>query len=473
MGVMSNISKKSINLYFLLNDIIVIIVSASYSVSILKADLPSFSTQFALRIQSLLNQTMVTFLLALYILFILFLTGLYRNRINLSITSHLSKTFSGLVIAFSSLFIYFYGLFNLFSLANVWNTYLMLIAITFLSINIPHILIIVILRMLMHKGNWGIKTILIGSNGILSQAYEELSQLGKLSGNNITDVIRIDDIPPKGSNVALSYTEAENLLKKHQPDEIIIAVPSAKEKLITNLITIAKMRNISIKLIPDAQSIVKGFAQINALIAPPFVAVTKKEMAVWQEFIKRLIDLFISMVGLGILLLFFPYLAWRIKKDSDGPIFYTQERIGKNGKPFKIIKFRTMIVNAEKYGPALSSTNDNRITRFGRFLRRWRIDETPQFINVIIGNMSIVGPRPERAFYINEISKRVPHYSEILQCRPGITSLGMVKYGYAENIDQMIQRLNYDTLYLNNISLLVDLRILLYTLKTLVSGEGK
>jgi len=473
MGGNFKISKKSINLYFLINDIIIIILSAVYSVYILKRDLPSFSTEFAQTIQSLLNQGTVVVLLSFYILIILYLTGLYRNKINLSISSHLSKTFSGLGIAYISLFAYFYGLYNLFSFANVWNTFLMLFATTFLSINIPHILLILLLRLLMHKGYWGIDTILIGSNGILTKTEEELSRLSGLSGNNITNVIRIEDIKLDKQDIAISYNEAEKLINEFQPEEIIIAVPSTKEKLITNLISVAKMRDISIKLIPDKESVVKGFATINALIAPPYVAVNKKEMPVWQEFIKRIIDITISLLGLVLLLPFFPFIAWGIKKSSNGPIFYQQERIGKNGKPFNIIKFRSMIVDAEADGPALSSTNDCRVTSFGRFLRRWRIDETPQFINVLIGNMSIVGPRPERSFYINEISKKVPLYSEILQCRPGITSLGMVKFGYAENIDQMIKRLNYDILYMDNISLWIDFKILLYTFKTLISGEGK
>nr|WP_321408814.1 sugar transferase [uncultured Carboxylicivirga sp.] len=448
-------------------------MSSTSSVKTLKSELPSFSTHFAQSIQALLNQNEVIILLVGYILFILYLSGLYRNRINLSISNHISKTFSGIGISFLSLFVYFYGFYNLFSFANVWNTFLGLFITTLISINIPHILLILVLRILMHKGYWGLKTLLIGSNGVLKNTYAELLQLGNLSGNKITDVIRIDDIQYETNNTALSYNEAEKLINEHQPDEIIIAVPSTKEKLVTNLISVAKMKDISIKLVPDMESIVKGFARIESLIAPPFVAVSRKQMPVWQEFIKRIIDIVIASIGLLMLIPFYPFIALGIKKGSKGPIFFKQERIGKNGKPFKIIKFRSMIIDAEVNGPALSSINDSRVTSFGRFLRRWRIDETPQFLNVLIGQMSIVGPRPERAFFINEISKKAPQYSEILQCRPGITSLGMVKYGYAENIDQMIQRLNYDILYIHNLSLWIDIKIIIYTLKTLISGEGK
>ncbi|MCU4165803.1 sugar transferase [Marinilabiliaceae bacterium A049] len=448
-------------------------MSSTFSVKTLKSELPSFSTHFAQSTQALLNQNEVIILLVGYILFILYLSGLYRNRINLSISNHISKTFSGIGISFLSLFVYFYGFYNLFSFANVWNTFLGLFITTLISINIPHILLILVLRILMHKGYWGLKTLLIGSNGVLKNTYSELLQLGNLSGNKITDVIKIDDILNKTNDTALSYYEAEKLINEHQPDEIIIAVPSTKEKMVTNLISVAKMKDISIKLVPDMESIVKGFARIESLVAPPFIAVSRKQMPVWQEFIKRIIDIVIALIGLLMLIPFFPFIAWGIKKSSKGPVFFNQERIGKNGKPFKIIKFRSMIIDAEVNGPALSSINDSRVTSFGRFLRRWRIDETPQFLNVLIGQMSIVGPRPERAYFINEISKKAPQYSEILQCRPGITSLGMVKYGYAENIEQMIQRLNYDILYIHNLSLWIDIKIIIYTLKTLISGEGK
>jgi lipopolysaccharide/colanic/teichoic acid biosynthesis glycosyltransferase len=162
-----------------------------------------------------------------------------------------------------------------------------------------------------------------------------------------------------------------------------------------------------------------------------------------------------------------------VKLDSQGPAFYKQERIGKGGKVFNIIKFRSMQVNAEAAGPLLSSDHDPRITRVGRFMRKVRLDEIPQFYNVFIGEMSLVGPRPERQHFIDQIVILAPHYTHLHKVRPGITSWGMVKYGYAENVEQMIRRMKYDLLYIENMSLLVDLKILIYTVLTVVQGRGK
>jgi lipopolysaccharide/colanic/teichoic acid biosynthesis glycosyltransferase len=163
----------------------------------------------------------------------------------------------------------------------------------------------------------------------------------------------------------------------------------------------------------------------------------------------------------------------RVKLSSKGPIFYKQERIGLNGKPFDIIKFRSMHVEAEKDGPQLSNDNDNRVTSWGKVMRKWRIDEIPQFFNVLKGDMSIVGPRPERRYYIDLISKEAPHYKHLLKVRPGITSWGQVKYGYASNVQQMIQRLKFDILYIENMSISLDIKILFYTILVLFQGKGK
>ena len=165
--------------------------------------------------------------------------------------------------------------------------------------------------------------------------------------------------------------------------------------------------------------------------------------------------------------------AIAIKLDSKGPVFYSQERVGYHNVPFNIYKFRSMVQNAEQNNrPQLTCDEDPRVTRVGRFLRKYRIDELPQFWNVIKGDMSIVGPRPERQYYIDQITQRVPSYALLHQVRPGITSMGMVKYGYAQNVDQMIERLSYDLLYLENMSLINDFKIMVYTIKTIVTGKG-
>ena len=169
----------------------------------------------------------------------------------------------------------------------------------------------------------------------------------------------------------------------------------------------------------------------------------------------------------------YAFTAVMVKLSSPGPVFYRQDRIGINGHPFCIIKFRSMFMDAEKTGPSLSSDNDPRITKWGRFMRKVRLDELPQFWNVLKGDMSIVGPRPERQFFIDQIVKIAPHYRHLHRVRPGLTSLGQVKYGYAETVEQMVERLKFDILYIENMSLAMDFRVVLYTLKIILEGRGK
>lgn len=156
-----------------------------------------------------------------------------------------------------------------------------------------------------------------------------------------------------------------------------------------------------------------------------------------------------------------------------GPVFYMQERLGQYGTPFYIYKFRSMKMNAESNGPQLTQEDDNRITSIGKIIRKYRIDELPQFINVIKGEMSIVGPRAERRYFADRITQLAPHYRHVFKVQPGITSLGMVKYGYASTVDEMVKRLKYDIIYIENMSIMLDFKIMVYTVLTVIYGRGK
>ena len=194
----------------------------------------------------------------------------------------------------------------------------------------------------------------------------------------------------------------------------------------------------------------------------------------WHSFLKRVSDIVLS-IFLGVL--FSPlilFVVWKVKRDAKGSVFYLQERIGWQEKPFMMYKFRSMCEGAETSDlPMLSSDDDERVTPFGRIMRQYRIDELPQLWNVLKGDMSLVGPRPERRYYIDQIVKNAPEYKRLLRVKPGLTSWGEVKYGYASSVEQMIERMAFDLEYIDNMSLSNDLKILLYTVITVLKGEGK
>ena len=196
-------------------------------------------------------------------------------------------------------------------------------------------------------------------------------------------------------------------------------------------------------------------------------------MPVWQRTTKRIIDIFLSLIAAVILLPLILLNAIIILITSWGPLFFLQEREGKDGIPFMIWKFRSMHVSAERTGPQLSSDDDRRATPWGKVMRRWRMDELPQLWNVIKGDMSIVGPRPERKFFIDQILPQHPEYKNLLKVKPGLTSLGITKFGYAENVGEMIERMKYDLVYIEKISLLMDFKIMLQSINVILAGKGK
>jgi exopolysaccharide biosynthesis polyprenyl glycosylphosphotransferase len=223
---------------------------------------------------------------------------------------------------------------------------------------------------------------------------------------------------------------------------------------------------------PDLYQLLTSKVRISNVVGEPLVDISRSQMSASTRNLKRVSDVVLSFITLLLISPLLLVIAILVKCDSRGPVFYRQERIGYHKKPFYIYKFRSMKVDAEAGGPALSTLNDERIARLGRVLRKYRLDELPNFWNVLRGDMSIVGPRPEREYYIKQILAKAPYYTLIHQVRPGITSWGMVKYGYASDVDGMIERLKYDLLYIENVSMLVDLKILFYTVQIVVTGKG-
>lgn len=321
---------------------------------------------------------------------------------------------------------------------------------------------------------WGYNTLLIGTGPTAQKLKEDLDQAKVWEGFNIQGFIEIT--PQNSINHSMNlgqWNELPQLIKKHQIEDIILCNETNESEYVPQIIDIIQNEDIHLKMLPNDYNLVLGMVKMNNILGTMLAEVDFEVMPYWQKFIKRGMDIFCSSLALLILSPIFIVIAIAVKLNSKGPIFFTQERIGLRGIPFKIIKFRSMRADAEKSGPQLSSDNDDRRTSVGVFLRQTRLDELPQFINVLLGQMSLVGPRPERQFFIDQIIEKAPIYKRLHRVKPGITSWGQIKYGYAEDVSEMIDRMKFDILYLENMSLGLDIKIMFNTVLIMIQGRGK
>lgn len=423
------------------------------------------------------NYYLAIIIIPLYWIIIFWIFGSYKNIFQKSRVKELGLVFT-LCFVGSVLLFFILLLDDVVGSYNAYRyTFIVLFLLQFFLTLSIRLTILTRIKKLMKNRVIGFNTLLVGNNQKAFDLYSELENekysqgylfKGFVSINHESYTALSDHLPKLGV-----YENLREIIRQNAIEEVILAIETSEHHKINGIVSALEDTGVGIKIIPDMYDLVTGTVKMNYIFGTALIEISHEIMPVWQKNLKRIFDITASVFILVLGSPFYLILMLLVKLTSKGPVFYSQERIGHNGMPFNIFKFRTMYVDSEKNGPQLSSKEDPRITPVGRYLRMYRLDEFPQFWNVLIGDMSLVGPRPERQYFIDRIMEKAPHYTHLLRVRPGITSWGQIKFGYAENVPQMIERMKFDILYVENMSLAMDLKILFYTVLIMLQGRGK
>ena len=412
----------------------------------------------------------------LLMMFVYFMSGYYNEVFR---KSRLQEFFiTSASVLFNSLIIFFVALVNDMANDRAYNYEMIMLLVVLLFAMVYTVRWLITSQASRNRKHriWRFNTLIVGTGSEAMRMGNNLNTMPKSMGYDVVGYVRVPGEAIGESSTDLPVFELDDIddvCRSRDIKEIIVSLQDSPAERVLDIINRLFHLNLPIKITPTLTDIVLARVSVQQLVGDPLVDVSGCSMGDCERNVKWLCDVVFSAIALVVLAPFFAVLAVAIRLDSKGAVVYRQRRIGMHNKPFTIYKFRSMVEDAEKdCVPQLSGDDDRRVTRVGRWMRKYRIDETLQFWNVLKGDMSLVGPRPEREFYLKQIMERVPYCALLRQVRPGITSLGMVKYGYARNVDEMIERLKYDLLYLENMSLVNDVKILIYTVKIVINGRG-
>lgn len=415
---------------------------------------------------------------SIYWMFIFVVMGLYKK---LYLVSRLDE-FMTVVKATSIgvLFLFFIGLIgDTISVEEQKALTIFYWSVTLVLIAFNRFLIRTIQRFYARRGKGLHKTVIIGTGDAAKTAYDDLIR-NKTLGMQVLGFIQVNGkIPDERSGILPDEVighldEIRSIIDQHQIQDVLVALEPERRRDLVSVISKVDFPDVTLKLLPDFYQLVSGLNKTNQIFGMPLVEVSPEPMPLWERAAKRLLDILVSILALVVSIPFVIIVSVLIRINSEGPAIFKQTRVGKNGKAFTILKFRTMFMNAEdKTGPTWAKENDPRITKVGYWLRKLRLDEIPQFLNVLKGDMSLVGPRPERPHFVKQFSQQIPLYTRRLRVRPGITGWAQVKWKYGGSLDTVREKTKYDLFYIENISLKMDAKILINTVLTILKGKGQ